>query len=44
MHLPAGDDPDTFIKAHGPEKFRELMESAKDFLDAKLDKELAKLG
>ena len=40
MHLPAGDDPDTFIKAHGPEKFRELMESAKDFLDAKLDKEL----
>lgn len=40
MHLPTGDDPDTFIKAHGPEKFRELMEKAKDFLDAKLDKEL----
>ncbi|YCM45869.1 DNA primase [Verrucomicrobiaceae bacterium 227] len=40
MHLPAGDDPDTFIKTHGAEKFRELLESAKDFLDAKLDKEL----
>jgi len=40
MHLPPGDDPDTFIKAHGADKFRELMESAKDFLDAKLDKAL----
>jgi len=40
MHLPDGDDPDTFIKTHGSEKFRELMENAKDFLDAKLDKKL----
>ncbi|MDB4537284.1 DNA primase [Akkermansiaceae bacterium] len=40
MHLPEGDDPDTFIKAHGADAFREIMENAKDFFDAKLDKEL----
>ena len=40
MHLPDGDDPDTFIKAHGADAFRELMEKAEDFFDAKLNKEL----
>lgn len=40
MHLPDGDDPDTFIKAQGPEAFRALLDSAKDYFDAKLDKEL----
>ncbi len=44
MHLPAGDDPDTFIKANGSEKFRELLESSKDFFDAKLDKELPQIN
>jgi DNA primase len=44
MHLPTGDDPDTFIKAHGAQKFRELMESSKDFLDAKLDHELPNIN
>lgn len=40
MHLPEGDDPDTFIKSHGAEAFRELMDRSKDYFDAKLDKEL----
>lgn len=40
MNLPDGDDPDTFIKSQGVEKFRELLDSAKDYFDAKLDKEL----
>ena len=44
MHLPDGDDPDTFIKSHGADAFRELMENAKDFFDAKLDKELPNIN
>lgn len=40
MHLPTGDDPDSFIKNHGVDAFRVLLESAKDYFDAKLDKEL----
>lgn len=40
MHLPEGDDPDTFIKANGAEAFKELMDRSKDYFDAKLDKEL----
>jgi len=44
MHLPDGDDPDTFIKTHGADAFRELMEHAKDFFDAKLDKELPSIN
>ena len=40
VHLPDGDDPDTFVKKHGIEAFRELLESAKEYFDAKLDKEL----
>ena len=43
MHLPDGDDPDTFIKSQGAEAFRELLEASKDFFDAKLDKELASI-
>lgn len=40
MHLPDGDDPDTFVKKHGAEAFQKLLESAKEYFDAKLDKEL----
>ena len=40
MRLPQGDDPDTFIKSHGIEAFRELLDQAKDYFDAKLDQEL----
>lgn len=41
--LPAGDDPDTFLKAHGPDAFRDLLENARDFFDAKLDRELQEI-
>ncbi|MDG2400073.1 MAG: DNA primase [Akkermansiaceae bacterium] len=44
MHLPDGDDPDTFVKKHGAEAFRELLGSAKEYFDAKLDKELKSIN
>ncbi|HCN31346.1 MAG TPA: DNA primase [Verrucomicrobiales bacterium] len=31
--LPAGDDPDTFIRNRGPEAFAGLLKNARDFLD-----------
>ncbi|HEY1787089.1 MAG TPA: DNA primase [Verrucomicrobiae bacterium] len=36
--MPAGDDPDSFIKSNGGEKFRELIQSAKGFFDYYLDR------
>ena len=44
MHLPDGDDPDTFIKKNGAEAFCKLLESAKEYFDAKLDKELKNIN
>jgi len=40
MLLPDGHDPDTFIKEHGVEAFQALLEKAKDYFDARLDREL----
>lgn len=36
VELPEGDDPDTFIKAHGVEAFRGLLDRASEFFDFKL--------
>jgi DNA primase len=36
VELPDGDDPDSFIKAHGVEAFRELLGRAREFFDFKL--------
>jgi DNA primase len=36
--MPAGDDPDTYLKARGVEAFRQLMADAKDFFDFKLER------
>jgi DNA primase len=36
--LPAGDDPDTFLKKHGVDAFRELLGNAKEFFDFKLER------
>ncbi len=38
VEMPAGDDPDTYLKANGIEAFRELMANARDFFDFKLER------
>ncbi len=35
--MPEGDDPDTYLKQHGTEAFRTLLDDAKEFFDFKLD-------
>lgn len=37
VELPAGDDPDTFIRDHGVEAFREKVAAAVDFFDFKIE-------
>ncbi len=37
VELPAGDDPDTFIKAHGAEGFAEKVATAREFFDFKIE-------
>ncbi len=36
VEMPAGDDPDTYLKAHGAEAFRGLLGNAREFFDLKL--------
>jgi len=36
--MPAGDDPDTYLKSHGVEGFKGLLTNAKEFFDFKLSK------
>ncbi|MBC8126301.1 MAG: toprim domain-containing protein, partial [Gloeobacteraceae cyanobacterium ES-bin-144] len=38
VEMPAGDDPDTYLKNHGVDAFRKLLVDAKDFFDFKLEK------
>lgn len=38
VEMPAGDDPDSYLKAHGVEAFRELLANAKEFFNFKLDR------
>lgn len=38
VEMPAGDDPDTFLKVHGEEAFRKLLTNAKEFFDFKLER------
>ena len=44
MILPEGHDPDTFLKEHGVEAFQRLLDNAKDYFDAKLEKELPNIN
>ena len=37
VELPAGDDPDTYLKAHGVDGFRKQVASARDFFDFKIE-------
>jgi len=36
VELPSGDDPDTYLKAHGVEGFRRQVAEARDFFDFKI--------
>lgn len=38
VEMPAGDDPDTYLKAHGEVAFRQLLANAKEFFDFKLER------
>ncbi len=38
VEMPAGDDPDSYLKAHGVEAFRKLLANAKEFFDFKLER------
>jgi DNA primase len=38
VEMPAGDDPDTFLKTHGEAAFRKLLANAKEFFDFKLER------
>ncbi len=35
--MPTGDDPDTYLRNHGAEAFRQLLADAKEFFDFKLE-------
>lgn len=38
VEMPPGDDPDTFLKAHGVEAFRQRIADAREFFDFKLSR------
>ncbi|MGL5019429.1 MAG: DNA primase, partial [Luteolibacter sp.] len=38
VEMPAGDDPDSYLKAHGEAAFRELLSNAKEFFHFKLER------
>lgn len=38
VEMPAGEDPDSYLKAHGAESFRQLLDNAKGFFDFKLER------
>ncbi len=38
VRMPAGEDPDSFIRKHGPEAFRGLLAASADFFDALIDR------
>lgn len=42
--LPVGDDPDSFIKKNGKDRFEKELQSSKDLFDYKLDLLIGKLG
>ncbi len=38
VEMPAGDDPDSYLKTHGADAFRQLLANAKEFFDFKLER------
>jgi DNA primase catalytic core len=43
VELPAGEDPDSFVRSHGPPAFQKLLDGAVLFVQFKLDREIAAL-
>ncbi|MBC5816610.1 MAG: DNA primase [Candidatus Eremiobacteraeota bacterium] len=43
VNLPAGEDPDSFVRNRGAQAFREVLESAKPSIEFKLDREIERL-
>lgn len=41
VEMPAREDPDSFLKSYGPEAFRSLLASAREFFDFKLDRAIS---
>ena len=41
VEMPPKDDPDSFLKSHGPDAFRTLLGQAREFFDFKLDRAVA---
>jgi len=41
VRMPAGEDPDSFMQKHGADAFREILGSAVDFFDFKIDQAAA---
>ena len=41
--LPAGEDPDSFVRNRGAESFREILDAAKPSIEFKLDREIGRL-
>jgi DNA primase len=38
VEMPAGDDPDSYLKTHGKDAFRQLLSNAKEFFHFKLER------
>lgn len=38
VEMPAGDDPDSYLKSQGADSFRQLLANAKEFFDFKLER------
>ena len=43
VQLPPGEDPDSYVRNHGPDAFRAMLTEAKPSIEFKLDREIDKL-
>ncbi len=42
--LPHGEDPDSYLRKHGPEKFNRIIKTAKPFIESLIDSAVKELG
>ena len=43
VSLPAGSDPDSYVRDRGPEAFKDLLEAAKPAIEVRLEREVSRL-